>query len=155
MLSAHMADELIELTMAHVFVHPAPANTVAPQSAPTAFGRWLALIGQHDWLRALLVVEFNANTDGDVADTEAAPVDEQRQSMHKQFVFARPTLPPMCVVYSTGRGAWTSADVFTRRAPTAPVLARIIRLAQVCFNVIRDICFLVYSWARHTCATCV
>jgi len=70
MLSVQVGEELVELLMAHVFLHP--GRYPAPQSSWTAFLRFLQLLAQHDWEFVPLVVNFDASSSVKRAEIDAA-----------------------------------------------------------------------------------
>lgn len=59
MLATDVTEELVELLMAHVFLHPGRYD--APHSAWTAFLRFLQLVVEHDWEAAALCVSFDGS----------------------------------------------------------------------------------------------
>ncbi|BBN14117.1 U3 small nucleolar RNA-associated protein 22 [Marchantia polymorpha subsp. ruderalis] len=59
LFSGVLADEAVELLVAHLFVNPSPYSP--PSSRVTGLLRFLRLLESHDWLLAPLIVDVNAS----------------------------------------------------------------------------------------------
>eukprot|EP00227_Mantoniella_beaufortii_P013523 CAMPEP_0197574888 /NCGR_PEP_ID=MMETSP1326-20131121/474_1 /TAXON_ID=1155430 /ORGANISM="Genus nov. species nov., Strain RCC2288" /LENGTH=1092 /DNA_ID=CAMNT_0043137551 /DNA_START=191 /DNA_END=3466 /DNA_ORIENTATION=+ len=111
MLSSHMGDEVIELLVGYLFLHPGAAEP--PTSREVAFFRFLDLLASHPWGVLPLFVD---------------PEDEVTlESMHElEKKMDDPDAPAMCI--STPYDS--SGDLWTRRGPFAVVLKRAQALAS-------------------------
>ncbi|XXQ33228.1 U3 small nucleolar RNA-associated protein 22 [Plasmodiophora brassicae] len=103
-----MSEVAIDLTVAYVFLHPAPF--VVPSSSLCGFLRWLTLLTSFDWANSVLVVDFH----GDLTM-------EQRQKMEESL--ARKDIAMRIGTYRD-----VSASMWA--TPPAAELARIVRLAS-------------------------
>ena len=110
MLSPHIADEVVELMVGYLFLHPGAAEP--PTSREVAFVRFLDLIASHPWGELPLFI-----------DPEEESTAEIMQALEKKM--DSPEAPSMCI--------WTpydgDGDAFTQRCPSAVVLKRAQSLA--------------------------
>jgi hypothetical protein len=73
LLSGHLMDEFVELTVLYVYSHPHPYPRV-PTNAMFAFFRWLRLLATFDWSSQPLLVSINGDMlDGNTARANMDP----------------------------------------------------------------------------------
>ncbi|CEP14637.1 hypothetical protein [Parasitella parasitica] len=126
LLSPHVADEMVELLVAHVFLEPQP--WVAPASTFAAFVRVLGLLATWDWQTTPLVV-----------DIEGELTAKDREEIAALFNQHRRTNPQLSV------GAMTIATAkdhlghrWTAQKPARAIAARIQVLARASAQVVAD-----------------
>ena len=110
MLSPHIADEIVELLVGYLFLHPGAVEP--PTSREVAFVRFLDLLASHPW--NVLPLFF---------DPDNEITMDGMQELEKKM--DDPDTPAMCI--STPYDS--SGDIWTRRGPTAVVLKRAQALA--------------------------
>jgi U3 small nucleolar RNA-associated protein 22 len=110
MLSSHVGDEIIELLVGYLFLHPGAVEP--PTSREVAFVRFLDLLASHPWGVLPLFV-----------DPDDEVTMDGMQELEKKM--DDPDAPSMCI--STPYDA--DGDIWTRRGPPAVVLKRAQALA--------------------------
>ncbi|XP_078616347.1 nucleolar protein 6-like [Branchiostoma floridae x Branchiostoma japonicum] len=113
LLHRHVPDVMVDLLVAHVFLHPQPLTP--PGSPAVGFLRFLHLLSTHDWKMNPLIVNFNR-------ELKAADLQE----ISNQFTSCRSQLPIMFI--ATPNNKLTSH--WTKAKPTVQVLQRLISLSQ-------------------------
>jgi U3 small nucleolar RNA-associated protein 22 len=118
LLSEHVTDEVIELIVMHVFLHPHPWRV--PSSALTGFWRVLQLISRWDWRRVPLIV-----------DSSGSLTAEDVARINTRFTAWRTVDPAMnrgtLFVASTHDQSGTA---FTDMSPSKVVASRMTALAR-------------------------
>ncbi|XP_066272586.1 nucleolar protein 6-like [Branchiostoma lanceolatum] len=113
LLDRHVPDVMVDLLVAHVFLHPEPLTP--PGSPAVGFLRFLHLLSTHDWKINPLTLNFNR---------ELTAADMQEIS--NKFTSCRSQLPIMFI--ATPSDKLTSH--WTKTKPTVQILQRLISLSQ-------------------------
>ncbi|KAI8481867.1 Nucleolar protein 6 [Branchiostoma belcheri] len=110
LLHRHVPDVMVDLLVAHVFLHHSLSHLLA-----VGFLRFLHLLSTHDWKVNPLIVNFNGEL--------KAP---DLQEISNKFTSCRSQLPIMFIATPTDR----LTSHWTRAKPTAQILQRLISLSQ-------------------------
>ncbi|KAL3865413.1 hypothetical protein ACJMK2_042804 [Sinanodonta woodiana] len=121
MLSDCVPDIAVELMVAHIYVAPMPFKV--PGSPLVGFQRFLTLLSTFDWSTSPLIINLNYKF-----------TKEELTEIHSRFTKERSTLPLMFL--STPEDKFSS--LWTKRAPTAPILQRLILLAKESLRVLKQ-----------------
>lgn len=126
MLSGHMSEELVELLVAHTFLHPFPWRS--PSSAMSGFLRTLHFISKWDWRMTPLIVDFH----GTMTSKEVASVNTRLEAwrridpvMNRTVIFAATSYD------STG-------TAFTNQGPSKLIAARMTALARSACKLVKE-----------------
>lgn len=126
MLSGHVSGELIELLVAHTFLHAYPWR--APSSVMTGFLRTLMFIERWDWRHQALVVDFTGTMTSKDVTSANMRLEAWRKidpGMNRTVVFAATNHDP------SGVG-------FTEMGPSKVVAARMTALAGSAYKVVKQ-----------------
>ncbi|KAI8973737.1 Nrap protein [Mycotypha africana] len=124
LLSNHVAEEVIELIVAHVFLEPQP--WVAPVSTLAAFSRVLGLLATWDWQQTPLIV-----------DVEGELVAKDREEITTQFSQWRRVNPQLTVgCYTIATAKDHSGHRWSMHKPGRAIAARVQALARASVDVI-------------------
>ncbi|KAK3588803.1 hypothetical protein CHS0354_012016 [Potamilus streckersoni] len=119
MLSDFVPDIAVDLMVAHIYIAPLPFKV--PGSPLVGFQRFLTLLSTFDWSTSPLIINLNYKF-----------TKEDLTEIRSRFTKERSTLPLMFL--STPEDKFSS--LWTKRAPTAPILQRLILLASESLKVL-------------------
>ncbi|XP_054288165.1 nucleolar protein 6-like [Macrosteles quadrilineatus] len=117
--ASHVPEVVVELLVASLFLSPEPFRTLT-QPQPM-FLRFLHLLAHTNWHLEPVIVNFN----GDLKREDLVEIESVFRS-------DRSSLPPLFIATQYDRGG----SVFTRDAPSLPVLARTADLARQALSVL-------------------
>jgi U3 small nucleolar RNA-associated protein 22 len=113
LLANHIADEVVELMVAQVFIQPDPFTP--PNSPECVLLRFLFLFSTHDWEAEPLIINLN----NELSVTDIADINSR-------FTSQRSHLPPCYIATPLHR----DSSPLTSPSPSFPVLSRAQLLAQ-------------------------
>ncbi|XP_064627089.1 nucleolar protein 6-like [Lineus longissimus] len=121
MLSGFLRDEAVELVVASLYIKPAPFTV--PSCPQTGFLRFLNLLTRQDWRLSPVIVNLNEDLKS-----------EDYREIQTNFTKHRSSLPLMFIAtpYDKLKSIWTL------HKPTAPILQRLVLLAQESLNVLQS-----------------
>lgn len=122
LLAEFVCDEAVEIIVAHLYLHPSPYTP--PSSPMVGFQRFLYLVGNHDWKNSPLMV--NLNDEFTAEDYQEILGRFQRERSSRPLMF-------LSTPYDKHTSSWT------RHAPSAPVLQRLIVLARGSLDVLNKL----------------
>ncbi|KAK3096655.1 hypothetical protein FSP39_002142 [Pinctada imbricata] len=121
LLTDYILEEAIELMTAYLYISPEPYSV--PGCAIVGFQRWLHLLANHDWKMSPLMVNLNNKFTSD--DFIEIPSRFQKE---------RTTLPLMFIATPEDK----TMSIWTRKMPTAPLLNRMMLLAQESLHILSE-----------------
>ncbi|KAG6557753.1 hypothetical protein Mapa_000520 [Marchantia paleacea] len=119
LFSGVLADEAVELLVAHLFVNPSPY--VPPSSRVTGLLRFLRLLESHDWLLAPLIVDVNASITPNDENIIMSQFDKLNR--HSSSVCEGPAMY-IATAYDL------SSETWTRDSPNVKGLKRLVAYAK-------------------------
>lgn len=114
MLTDYVDEIVLELIMAHVYIHSHPMTE--PNSPVLGFLRFLHLIGEFDWKTAPFIVNFNSEL-----------TSTQIEDLNFQFKQRREEFPAMFIATPFDPD---QLSIWTKQAPTPVILVRLITLVK-------------------------
>ena len=124
LLSSHLSDELIELIVAQVSMHPEYWST--PGSLSSGFLRSLSFISKWDWRTQPLIVDFSASMS-----------DEEYRSIHTRFNAWKEIDPAMNkMVMFAASNIDKDGLTWTETGPTRVAAARFTDLAKAACEIV-------------------
>ncbi|EPS66252.1 hypothetical protein M569_08520, partial [Genlisea aurea] len=144
LLSNLLAEEAIELLVAHLFLKPLPFRT--PCSRISGFLRFLRLLSEYDWSFSPLIIDIN----GDLTPDDDKEINEKFMSNRKEYennvLGVKPAMY-LATNYDQESEAWTS------QSPTAIDLKRLGAYATSTAALLSDIVMKnqvdsCYAWER-------
>lgn len=127
LLLHHVPEEVFEIVVAHIFLHPAPWST--PGSSTTAFLRCLHLLSRWDWATMPLIADLSLSQD--MPASQVADLKTRFQAWRK--------LDPSMnnVVWFVGTNLDTTGTVWTQGSrPPRVVAGRLTALARAAVDVV-------------------
>lgn len=124
-------DECTEFLVAHQFIQGKVNNPTQPQ---TAFFRFLHHLANCNWKTDLFVLNFND-------ELTKAYVEK----FETKFISDRDSFPPLTIITSNGEP--DSHTIWSKKAPTLEILARVTLLARHANNLIKKSIFDNFSAA--------
>eukprot|EP00276_Gloeochaete_wittrockiana_P016216 CAMPEP_0184344424 /NCGR_PEP_ID=MMETSP1089-20130417/12936_1 /TAXON_ID=38269 ORGANISM="Gloeochaete wittrockiana, Strain SAG46.84" /NCGR_SAMPLE_ID=MMETSP1089 /ASSEMBLY_ACC=CAM_ASM_000445 /LENGTH=1007 /DNA_ID=CAMNT_0026674261 /DNA_START=18 /DNA_END=3041 /DNA_ORIENTATION=- len=123
LFSGRVSDEVVELLVAHVFLHPATHNV--PASEVSGFLGFLRLLSTYRWDQTPLVLHI---------DGSAPPSDGSAPKAFAGQKKRGPGRPSMILITSMD----PTGELWTSQGPSLPVLKRITTFAERCYHVAID-----------------
>lgn len=114
-------DECTELLVADQFIDGNVNNPTQPQ---TAFFRFIHQLANCNWKTDLFVLNFNDELQTDYIE-----------KLETKFISDRDSFPPLTII--TSHGEPDSHTVWSKKAPTVEILARVTLLARHAINVVK------------------
>ncbi|XP_056022983.1 nucleolar protein 6-like isoform X2 [Ostrea edulis] len=122
LLTDFVADEAVEIIVAHLYLHSAPYT---PPSTPmVGFQRFLYLVGYHDWKSNPLMVNFNNEFTAE--DLKEIPSQFHKDRSSQPLMF-------LSTPFDKHSSCWT------KRSPSAPILQRLVLLAQKSLSMLNKL----------------